>query len=158
MKFLNLNSSHTTYKFFYRILKFSGFVFFTIKFSTSGMQFLQTFIDCLVFLLCFTINIILMFIKGPELALNLQSEILMNGAKSVMKVTYLATAFSRAIIFLGTKRAFEVFKNFERTDQKVREQMSSRIFKHRVNFFFRSNQRTSTQNLESSSYRQSLHS
>jgi hypothetical protein len=44
----------------------------------------------------------------------------MIGANFVIRATYLTTACSRAAIFIGTKKAFEIFKNFERTDKKVR--------------------------------------
>lgn len=121
MKFLNVHSTNTSYKLVFLILKISGYVFFTVNYSSNEVKFRQTWTDQGIFLVSFLFNLVL-FVLGIHTTLNIEirSVILFIGTNILYKFSLFAIVCTKLVNFIGCQKAFGIIQHFSRIDKKVK--------------------------------------
>jgi hypothetical protein len=108
-------------KFVYLILKLSGYGFFTVTSFVDGIKYRRTWPDCAFFVTSFFITFCVFAFGGTvSSSAEVQSMILLIGTKILFKTSLLSILCTKAVNFIGRRKAFDILKNFETIEKKVR--------------------------------------
>lgn len=145
MKLLNL-ASNTSYRFALFIAKLNGFVFFSVKNTLNGVKFHQNWIDCVIFVVSFSFNLILSITaQSQKFNAEIKSPIIKIGLDFLFKLSLFSIVFTKLINMIGWREVFNVLKQFELIDKKVCEKLFYSISKRsvdKIKMFYRWKQQT----------------
>lgn len=116
---LDYETSSSSYKFLYRILKISGFLFFTVKTTTdNAIKFHRTWGDCLVFIMSMSLTLT-SIISSSSPPLKLQSIVLNMAGPILAKSMIYSVILSKCVNFIQGRGSFKILTDYKWFDEQV---------------------------------------
>lgn len=120
MKLENGNSD-SAYNLSYKILRFSGFIFFTIKATADkAIEYHQAWSDYAIFIVSFVFSLV-MFLWGTSdpFNLQLQSTVMKMGTNILWGASAMSVVITKIIQITRGRKVFNIFLDLKWFDQQV---------------------------------------
>lgn len=109
----------SSYKFGYYVTKLSGYIFFTVKYSSNIVKFQRRFYDYLIFLASFIFSFLVTTSSKQNFTLELSSTILNIGMRKLLQFSAFFLMVTKFVNFVGARKAFQIIDIFHQFDKKV---------------------------------------
>ena len=109
------------YKLGIAIAKYSGFMFYSVKFQSASFEFYQTFSDFLVFVASFSYSVFCLFSIHQDSMVVIKSTILQIGLKVLIYSSVVSIVTTKFINMFWARKAFYPMKMILEIEEKVKK-------------------------------------
>lgn len=121
MKYFKRLNPMFSYKLGFAISKYSGFMFYSIKFHSDCFEFYQKFSDYLVFVASFSYSVFCLFSIHQDSMFMIKSTILQIGLKVLIYSSVVTIVLTKFINMFWARKAFNPMKMILETEKKVKK-------------------------------------